>query len=232
MFLVRTVPDPVTTAVKPAYFVLQIVNLPIRWFVLLEVKCRNCKINIAFLKFILGELTSKPPTQSEENEIFLWSGRLLVSSQQVAYWFVSWGRWIQFWQVHSVRLRYILISFYPHLGLKWCFPFTFSDYICMHISGLSLWCYVPPPSCTPWLDHPNNSYLTNCTNYETHFAVFFSLVLRILGQNVVFSTQFPYGFYSSNSALHQNERPHFTFPQNSRLTRSFVFFNLTVIGGL
>jgi hypothetical protein len=40
--------------------------------------------------------------------------------------------------VHSVRLRYILVSFHPHLGLKWCFPFTFSDYIFIHISGLSL----------------------------------------------------------------------------------------------
>jgi hypothetical protein len=124
------VPHPVTTAVKPAYFVLQIVNLPVPWFVLLQVKCRNCKTNIAFLKFILGELISKPPTQRVESEIFQWSWRLLVvSSQQVAYSFISWGRWVQFWQVHSVRLRYILISFRPHLGLKWCFPFTFFDYI-------------------------------------------------------------------------------------------------------
>jgi len=29
-----------------------------------------------------------------------------------------------------------LISFHPHLGLKWCFPFTFFDYIFMHISEL------------------------------------------------------------------------------------------------
>jgi hypothetical protein len=50
------VPDAVTTAVKPAYFVLQIVNLPITWFVLLQVKCINCNINIVFLKYILGEL--------------------------------------------------------------------------------------------------------------------------------------------------------------------------------
>lgn len=64
-------PDPVITAVKRAYFVLQIVTLPIPWFVLLQVKCRNCKINIAFLKFIFGELISKPPTQREESEIFL-----------------------------------------------------------------------------------------------------------------------------------------------------------------
>lgn len=142
--IVRTVPDPVTPAGQPACFVLPIVNLSKPWFVLLQVRCGNCTIKHAFLKFILGELICKPPTQREDNEIFLRSGRLLVSSQQVAYWFVSWGRRIQFWQVHSFRLRYILVFCHPHLGLKWCFTFTFFDYIFMHISELSLWCYMPP----------------------------------------------------------------------------------------
>jgi hypothetical protein len=68
-------PDPVTAAIKPAYFVLQTVNLPIPWFVLLQVKCRHCKISLAFLKFILGELISKPPTQREESEIRGLSGK-------------------------------------------------------------------------------------------------------------------------------------------------------------
>jgi len=83
------VPDPVTTAVKPAYFVVQIVNLPIPWFVLLQVECRNCRINIAFLKFILGTLFLNLQQKGKKTKYIYDPEGLLVSSQQVAYWFIS-----------------------------------------------------------------------------------------------------------------------------------------------
>jgi hypothetical protein len=75
-------------------------------------------------------------------------------------WSLSWARWIQSTPSHPISLRSILIlSFHLCLRLSnGVFPTGFPKILGTSHNFHA--CYMPRPSQPPWLDHPNNIWLS------------------------------------------------------------------------